>query len=81
MSDLLGMHRAVMRSTRSIAEKMVLLAIIDQLERGLAGAVAVGADVVKALQLGADGGAGCAGGIGAGRRGRRAARAGQTEPV
>jgi hypothetical protein len=29
MSDLLGMHRAVMRSTRSITEKMVLLAIID----------------------------------------------------
>lgn len=29
MSDLLGMHRAVMRSTRSTTEKMVLLAIID----------------------------------------------------
>lgn len=29
MSDLLGMHRAVMRSGRSTTEKMVLLAIID----------------------------------------------------
>jgi hypothetical protein len=29
MSDLLGMHRAVMRSSRSTTEKMVLLAIID----------------------------------------------------
>lgn len=29
MSDLLGMHRAVMRSTRSTTEKVVLLAIID----------------------------------------------------
>ena len=29
MGDLLGMHRAVMRSTRSTTEKMVLLAIID----------------------------------------------------
>jgi DNA-binding FadR family transcriptional regulator len=29
MSDLLGMHRAVMRSTRSTTEKIVLLAIID----------------------------------------------------
>lgn len=29
MSDLLGMHRLVMRSTRSTTEKMVLLAIVD----------------------------------------------------
>jgi hypothetical protein len=29
MSDLLGMHRAVLRSSRSATEKMVSLAIID----------------------------------------------------
>ena len=29
MGDLLGMHRAVLRSSRSATEKMVLLAIID----------------------------------------------------